>query len=142
MRGRRFSCHSSGMKRFAIVLLLFTLFVTPAGADEEAIETTLYFGLGLEGGGEVGEAEWRHFLADTVTPRFPDGLTIIPAAGQWRDPKTKDAEIISEPTRIVVIVHPQTSAAARAIVEIRQIYVKRFRQGAVLQTDQRVRIVE
>ena len=25
------------------------------------------------------------FLADTVTPRFPDGLTVLDAAGQWRD---------------------------------------------------------
>ncbi len=142
MRRRSFSCHSSGMKRFAVVFLLLVVFAGPAAADEDAVQTTLYFGLGLEGGGEVGEAEWRHFLADTVSPRFPDGLTVIPATGQWRDPKTKDAEIVSESTRIVVIVHPQTSAAAQAIVEIRQIYVKRFRQGAVLQTDQPVRIVE
>lgn len=142
MRRRSFSCHSSGMKRFAVILLLFVVIAGPVAAGEDAVQTTLYFGLGLKGGGEVDEAEWRHFLADTVSPRFPDGLTVIPAMGQWRDPKTKDAEIVSESTKIVVIVHPQTPAAAQAIVEIRQIYVKRFRQDAVLQTDQPVRIVD
>ena len=31
------------------------------------------------------DAAWDAFLADTVTPRFPDGLTVLDARGQWRD---------------------------------------------------------
>lgn len=142
MRRRRFSCHSSGMKRFAAILLLLVVFAGPVAAGEDAVQTTLYFGLGLKDGGEVGDAEWRHFLADTVSPRFPDGLTVIPATGQWRDPNAVDAGVVSEPTRIVVIVHPQTPAAVEAIGEIKRVYVKRFRQDSVLQTDQPVRIVD
>lgn len=33
----------------------------------------------------VSDEDWRAFLAAEVTPRFPDGLTVIDAAGQWRD---------------------------------------------------------
>ena len=44
------------------------------------------FGRGLKSGGEVGEAAWRRFLDREVTPRFPDGFTVIDASGQWRSP--------------------------------------------------------
>ena len=37
----------------------------------------LLFGLGKQGGGEVSEEEWRAFLETEVTPRFPDGLTVL-----------------------------------------------------------------
>ncbi len=45
-----------------------------------AIEVSLYFGRGKPSGGEVSDAEWATFLSGTVTPRFPDGLTVIDAA--------------------------------------------------------------
>ena len=40
--------------------------------------------MGKKGGGEVSEEEWRAFLETEVTPRFPDGLTVLTAYGQWR----------------------------------------------------------
>ena len=39
-------------------------------------------------------------LAD-VTPRFPDGLTILDARGQWRDSGRK--QIMREPSKLVEI---------------------------------------
>lgn len=129
------------MKRF-VFICLFMLLAQPALAGSGAIETKLYFGLSIAAGGHVSEQQWQSFVADTVTPRFPDGLTIVKATGQWRDPRGKSSKVVSEPTRIVVIVHPETAAAAKAIGEIRQTYVKRFHQQSVLQTDQQVNIVE
>ncbi len=129
------------MKRFVFIFLLLAL-ATPAFAGSAAIETKLYFGLGIVGGGRVSERQWTRFLAETVTPRFPDGLTVLSGTGQWRDPKGQSAKVISEPARIVVIVHPETAATAKAIAEIRQAYVKSFHQQSVLQTDQPVNIVE
>ena len=134
------------VKRFVLSLFLVLLLVqplpSPALADGGAIQTTLYFGLGIKGGGHVSEKEWHRFVAEVVTPRFPDGLTIVPATGQWRDPKAKSARVVSEPTKIVIIVHPETVATAKAIGEIKRAYVKRFRQDAVFHTDQPVRVVE
>src|SRR5262249_10328363 len=43
-----------------------------------ALQVDLYFGA-------VGEAEWRTFLDQEVTPRFPDGLSVIDAYGQYRN---------------------------------------------------------
>ncbi|MEN6543398.1 DUF3574 domain-containing protein [Parvibaculum sp.] len=129
------------MKRFVFIFLLLVL-AMPALAGSAAIETKLYFGLGMPGGGRVSERQWTRFLAETVTPRFPDGLTVLSGTGQWRDPKGQSARIISEPARIVIIVHPETAATAKAIADIREAYVKRFRQQSVLQTDQPVNVVE
>ena len=49
---------------------------------EAFTEFNLYFGLAKGDGSLVSEAEWDAFLADTVTPRFPDGLTVYDARGQ------------------------------------------------------------
>ena len=46
------------------------------------IRTTLYFGLSRPKG-SVSELEWQVFLRDEVTRRFPDGLTVWQAEGQW-----------------------------------------------------------
>ena len=39
----------------------------------------LYFGRAMPGGGEVAEVQWNAFLAQSISPRFPDGLTVIDA---------------------------------------------------------------
>ena len=36
-------------------------------------------------GREVSEAEWASFLNDEVTPRFPDGLSVLDVRGQSRN---------------------------------------------------------
>ena len=39
----------------------------------------------------VSEAQWARFLDREITPRFPDGLTVIDTRGQWRDTVRKPA---------------------------------------------------
>src|SRR5260370_450493 len=46
----------------------------------------LLFGRSIAGHLRVSEAAWSRFLAREITPRFPDGLTVLDAAGQWRGP--------------------------------------------------------
>ncbi|MDZ4382376.1 MAG: DUF3574 domain-containing protein [Parvibaculum sp.] len=108
----------------------------------DAVETTLYFGLDLPGGGTVSEEQWSGFLADAVTPRFPDGFTVLDGYGQWRDPGMADAPIVREKTRVIVIVHPETSAAEGAIGEIKSFYKTSFGQKSVFHTQAQVRVVE
>ena len=57
--------------------------VCPAGT-EAATVAEAYFGRSLRTGGEIGEDAWSAFLAEIVTPAFPDGLTALDGAGQWR----------------------------------------------------------
>jgi len=45
----------------------------------------IYFARNRPDGGTVSGAEWQEFLDQVVTPRFPMGLTVVEATGQWRD---------------------------------------------------------
>lgn len=130
------------MRRIVVLFLLSLALVSPAFGGSGAIQTTLYFGLSLPKGGAISEKQWQAFLADTVSPRFPDGLTVVSAVGQWRDPKSKSAKPNSEKTKIVILIRADTPAADKSVAEIKAVYLKRFHQIAVLQTDQPVRIVE
>ncbi|MBV9833354.1 MAG: DUF3574 domain-containing protein, partial [Alphaproteobacteria bacterium] len=47
-------------------------------------QVDLYFGRNIPGGGEVSDAQWRQFLDEVVTPRFPDGLSVLDVYGQWK----------------------------------------------------------
>ena len=73
--------------------------------------TTLYFGLARPKG-SVSELEWQVFLRDEVTTRFPEGLTVWEANGQWRRP---DGEIDHERSRVLLLVHPDTATARGAV---------------------------
>jgi Protein of unknown function (DUF3574) len=86
---------------------------------------TLYFGTQKPDGVVVSDAEWQQFLADVVTPRFPDGFTTWDANGQWRDRK---GVIEHERTHILQIVDPRENK----IREIIEAYKKQFAQEAVM----------
>jgi hypothetical protein len=97
-----------------------------------AIATQLFFGLSRPDGGTVSEAEWQAFLADTVTPRFPAGFTILAAEGQWCD--EGNAAILRESSRILLIVH-RAGAGEAALAALIDAYKTRFRQQSVLRLD-------
>ena len=97
-----------------------------------AIATQLFFGLSRPDGGVVSEADWREFLADTVTPRFPAGFTILAAEGQWR--AEGSPTIMRESSRILLVVHPPGVDDA-AIAGLIDAYKTRFRQDSVLRLD-------
>ena len=56
----------------------------PEGTDRW-VKYQLFMGRSNQTGEVVDDAAWATFLGDTVTPRFPDGLTVFDARGQWRD---------------------------------------------------------
>lgn len=133
------------MRRFSLIVALVVALIGSGNAlagSTDVVETTLYFGLDLPNGGTVSEEQWTGFLADVVTPRFPDGFTVLDAYGQWRDPEPADAPIIREETRIIIVVHPKTSAAEGAIDEIKFFYKTSFGQKSVFHTQAQVRVVE
>ena len=52
--------------------------------EQLAIHDSLYFGTGKPTG-VVTPEEWAEFLRDTVTPRFPQGLTVSQASASTRN---------------------------------------------------------
>lgn len=96
---------------------------------DEAITAQLFFGRSMKGGQSIDATAWRNFLAESVTPRFPDGLTVIEASGQWRQRST--GRIISEASTIVEIVTDDAPATLAKLEAIRADYRKRFSQESV-----------
>ena len=100
--------------------------VTP----KDWIRTELYFG-------GIAETPWSEFLAKAVTPRFPSGLTVLDATGQWRG---RDGAIHHLPTRILVILHPGTPETDRLLESIRTEFREQFHHESVLRADSPARV--
>lgn len=77
----------------------------------------------------VSEAAWRRFLDREVTPRFPDGLTVVSAAGQWRDRNT--GRIVREPSKLLMIVLPGNADDQMRLDAIVAAYKRHFHQQSV-----------
>lgn len=89
----------------------------------------LYFGRSQAGGGIVTEEQWQEFLDTQITPRFPEGLTVIDAYGQFLD---SSGNIIAEPTKVLILIYPNTQDKEKAIQEIINLYKAQFQQESVL----------
>jgi Protein of unknown function (DUF3574) len=100
-----------------------------ARGDTTLVRETLYFGRNRPGGGTVSDPEWRSFLAEVVTPRFPLGLTVLEATGQWQG---AGRAVEQERSEIVTVFHPGGEAGRRSVREIALEYKRRFNQEAVL----------
>ncbi|AWV22725.1 Hypothetical protein RADP37_01325 [Roseomonas mucosa] len=102
----------------------------PAGMRAATV-AELFLGRNRAGAPPVGEAEWDAFLASEATPRFPDGLTVLDAAGQWRG---ADGRVEREASKLLVVVLPGVTAGeARARLDpLAEAYRLRFRQESVL----------
>lgn len=135
------------MKRSILACLSLAVFMiaviaaTPLRAQDAAVQTNLYFGLTDEAGVTISEEQWRAFVFEEVTPRFPRGLTVVDAYGQSHPPASV-AEMEDRRTKLLILVHPDIAEAAKAVAEIKAAYMIRFDRDSVFHTETPVRIVE
>jgi uncharacterized protein DUF3574 len=113
----------------AISLFANTLAIACNAPQRPMQQVELMFGRNVAGHGRVGEAAWSRFLAREITPRFPDGLTVLEAAGQWRDPGGRGA--VRELSKLVLIVTADNAAARDQIATIVAAYKQQFGQRSV-----------
>jgi hypothetical protein len=101
------------------------------GADTFA-RIELFFGLSRPGG-VISEEDFKAFVDASVTPRFPDGLTLLTGSGQFRD---ASGTIVVEGSKLLILLVPRRDAQANAKVEaIRTDYRHQFQQESVLRAD-------
>lgn len=104
------------------------------------IKTELYFGLTYNMGMVkhfIEPCNFDRFVADIITPCFPDGLTILSGCGQW----LSGDEIIKERCKIVIIIHPDDGTNSEAKIGlIRSQYRSQFAQDSVLRVDSEVSV--
>ncbi len=106
----------------------------PAG--QQPMRTAqLFFGQNIGGKPGVSDAEFRKFVDDELTPRFPQGLTVLDGGGQW---KGSDQKLIRESSKVVVLVLPRHGLAdGLKLNAVKDAYKQRFHQDSVLLVTQR-----
>jgi hypothetical protein len=127
------------MKWMAFLLVVFGLAgcattgeqaACPAG--QERLRTAQLFLGGKAIGRTVREAEIARFVDEEVTPRFPDGVTVLDGGAQWRGPENA---LIREAQKVVLIVLP-ADGAPRRMDAVRAAYKTRFKQDSVVSVTQ------
>ncbi len=98
------------------------------------VRTELFFGLSRSGGLDVTEEEFQSFIDTEVTPRFPDGLTLLSGSGQFKD---ASGTIVQEGSKLLILLYPFNKISNRAVETIRKEYKSDFQQESVLRVDER-----
>jgi hypothetical protein len=134
-RVRKYAIHWSVLRNALSILLLVLLAgcgtmngSSCRGDSQLAVQELLYFGTETPSGRVTPEA-WAQFLGEIVTPRFPEGLSVWQASGQWRSAR---GDVIRESSYVLSLVHPDDATARKAVQEIIASYKTRFHQEAVL----------
>lgn len=109
------------------------------------VRSELYFGVGEESGASdrtqtdaISEAQWRDFLDKQVTPRFPDGLTVFDAYGQWLFRGAKEPNRLR--TKVLVVLHENTPQRRADIEAIRLAWKQATKHQSVLWAQQAVEV--
>lgn len=102
----------------------------PTG-QSEGRQAELFFGRNIGDQLGVSDEAFARFIDEELTPRFPNGLTILDARGQWR---SAAGPIVREPSKIVILALPGRSGGEDRLQAARQAYRQRFDQEAVLIT--------
>jgi Protein of unknown function (DUF3574) len=99
------------------------------GAQQPKQVAELLFGRDVGHRIGVSEGAFAHFAAGELAPRFPTGLTITDAIGQWRDPAGGAA--VREATKRVEIVLPGNADDQAKLDAVVTAYKREFHQRSV-----------
>ncbi len=105
------------------------------GPDSEPwMRAELYFGTTQDNGTPYAESDFDAFLDNEITPRFPDGLTLLTGLGQW---KNSEGTISQERSMLLIILYPPdpSGETSAKFEEIRDLYEQQFHQESVLRAD-------
>ncbi len=89
----------------------------------------LAFGRSIGDQGLVSDQDFQRFIDTEVTPRFPDGLTVVDAHGQWRG---GDGRIVREPSKILMLALPPGAGGLEKVEAVRKAYKQAFHQESVM----------
>lgn len=103
----------------------------PAGTERSTM-VELFMGRNAGDRLRVRDADWARFLTEEITSRFPEGMSVHDASGQWRD-NANGGRLVREPAKVVRIVLPGDGAAQMdRVLAISEAYKARFAQQSVL----------
>lgn len=92
----------------------------PAG--ESQIRVAQLF-LGASTTGRLSERALRRFVDQEVTPRFPDGVSVVDGGPQWTG---RNEGLIRDSAKVVLIALPDSGDARARVEAVRDAYRARF----------------
>lgn len=102
----------------------------PMPNQHKMLVAELFFGRTKAGRFNVTDAAWAKFLSDTITPNFPDGLTVFDGYGQSRNPATGVIGRSPKVKVVLIAVNPAPDVPAR-LDAVMDGYKSRFGQRSV-----------
>jgi hypothetical protein len=90
----------------------------------------MVFGRNIGDRSGVSEIAFADFVTREITPRFPDGLTVIDGNGQWRD--SARGSNVRERAKVVLLTFADDAQKRAELVAIADSYKRRFSQQSVL----------
>jgi len=75
------------------------------------------------------DRDLRRFVDQEVTPRFPDGVTMVNGGGQW---KGSENRLIREASKVVLVVLPASGDGSAKVEAVRTAYRTKFKQEPVV----------
>ena len=115
-----------GLTAFCFLLCWVLLSGCAMGNVSAWREYKVYCGMSSKNG-EVSEEAWKRFCDKHVSAAFPDGYTVLDAAGYWRSGPDTTAK---ERAKVILVIAP--ADARDKVLSVARQYQKEFDQGAVL----------
>ncbi|MGM4891052.1 DUF3574 domain-containing protein [Tardiphaga sp. 839_C3_N1_4] len=94
------------------------------------VSVEMIFGRNIGDRPGISESAFANFVAREITPRFPDGLTVIDGDGQWRD-GVRNVDV-RERAKVVLITFADDAQKRADLVAIAESYKRQFSQQSVL----------
>lgn len=119
--------------RILVVLAVAVAWVLPAAAEPCAdplkpmLRAELFFGRTIGDRFGVTDRLWQIYVDRELTPRFPEGFTVVDGRGQWRE----DDAVMREASKIVIVVAPDSADVRTRIATAMNAYIKQFKQKSV-----------
>ena len=101
---------------------------TACPAGQAPLRTAQLF-LGAKTPAVPADRDLRRFVDQEVTPRFPDGVTVVEGGGQW---KGSENRMIREAAKVVLVVLPTNGDSQGKVEAVRTAYKTKFKQDPVV----------
>lgn len=99
------------------------------GGGQPMLVAELLYGRNQGATLRVTDAEWQVYVAEELTTRFPDGLTVIDALGQWQD--SGGGGLVREPSKLVLITTTPGQETDAKLTAAITAYKVRYAQDSV-----------
>lgn len=122
---------------FFFLALLSSVGACTTLKGKKMTKTELYFGLTKPDGSTVAESAFQAFADSVISKTFTEGCTIIDGYGQWLG---FNGKLISEPSKIVIVISKLSAQRSRGIEQVREKYKKYYQQESVMRVDEFLKV--